>query len=124
MEQLLLHLVGDYLTQTDWMAREKTRRWWPAVVHVTVYTLPFLFLTTSVKALVFIWLTHLLIDHLALARYLIFAKNWLTQPSLSWKDCSPTGYPNHVPVYLSAWLFIITDNTLHLLCNYFALAWL
>jgi len=23
MEQLLLHLIGDYITQTDWMARKK-----------------------------------------------------------------------------------------------------
>ena len=23
MEQLLLHLVGDYVTQTDWMAKKK-----------------------------------------------------------------------------------------------------
>lgn len=124
MEQLLLHLLGDYITQTDWMAREKTKRWWPALVHCTVYTLPFLLLTSSLNALVFIWLSHLLIDHFALARYLIFAKNWLNQPTLTWKDCSPSGYPKEVPVYLTAWLFIITDNTLHLMCNYFALGWL
>lgn len=124
LEQLLLHLLGDYVTQTDWMAREKTKRWAPALVHVTVYTLPFLLLTTSVNALIFIWGSHLLIDRLALARYLIFAKNWINQPSLKWKDCSPTGYPNWTPPYISAWLFIITDNTLHLMCNYFAIGWL
>lgn len=124
MEQLLLHLLGDYVTQTDWMAREKTKRWVPALVHVTVYTLPFLLLTTSVNALVFIWCSHLLIDRLALAKYLIFAKNWINQPSLTWKDCGPTGYPNWTLPYISAWLFIITDNTLHLMCNYFAIGWL
>lgn len=124
MEQLLLHLFGDYITQTDWMAREKTKRWWPAVVHVTVYSLPFMLITDSWRALAFIWLTHLLIDRLALARYLIFAKNWINQPSLSWDDCFPTGYPNTIPPYMSAWLFIITDNTLHLMCNYAAIRWL
>jgi hypothetical protein len=124
VEQLLLHLVGDYITQTDWMAREKTKRWWPALVHVTVYSLPFMLLTDSWRALVFIWLTHLLIDRLALARFLIFAKNWINQPSLTWEECSPTGYPNTIPPFMSTWLFIITDNTMHLLCNYAALRWL
>ena len=106
------------------MAREKTKRLSPALVHVTVYTLPFLLLTDSLNALVFIWASHLLIDRFALARYLIFFKNWVTQPSLTWKECSPTGYPNSAPPYLSAWLFIITDNTLHLMCNYVAIRWL
>ncbi|MBT2390812.1 DUF3307 domain-containing protein [Streptomyces sp. ISL-1] len=32
-ESLLAHLAGDYLIQSDWMATEKVKRWWPAVVH-------------------------------------------------------------------------------------------
>ncbi len=34
-ESLLAHLVGDYLIQSDWMATEKVKRWWPAIVHGT-----------------------------------------------------------------------------------------
>ncbi|WP_205679869.1 DUF3307 domain-containing protein [Paenarthrobacter ureafaciens] len=30
---LLAHLIGDYLIQSDWMASEKTKRWWPAIAH-------------------------------------------------------------------------------------------
>ena len=51
---LLAHLVGDYLTQSDWMANEKTKRWWPAWVHAITYGLPFVLITRSVPALVVI----------------------------------------------------------------------
>lgn len=42
---LLAHLVGDYLIQSDWMANEKTKRWWPAWAHALTYGLPFLLVT-------------------------------------------------------------------------------
>jgi hypothetical protein len=44
---LLAHLAGDYLLQSDWMATQKVRRWWPAVVHGLTYLLPFLLITRS-----------------------------------------------------------------------------
>lgn len=124
MEQLLLHLFGDYVSQTDWMAREKTKKTWAAFCHATIYSLPFLFLTTSPMALFVIWSSHLLIDRFGLARHVVFAKNWSTNQSLKWKDCAATGYPVDVPVWMSVWLLIIADNTLHLLINYGSLRWL
>lgn len=124
MEQLLLHLIGDYLTQTHWMATEKTRRTWAAFCHATVYALPFVLLTQSLAALFVIWSTHLLIDRYRLARYVMFAKNWVTDRSLTWVDCQGTGYHKDVPPWLSVWLLIAADNTMHLCINYFALRWL
>jgi hypothetical protein len=41
MEQLLLHLVGDYIFQSHWMATEKTRHSYPALYHAIIYSLPF-----------------------------------------------------------------------------------
>ena len=41
MFQLILHLVGDYITQSQWMANGKTQHGWIAAVHATVYALPF-----------------------------------------------------------------------------------
>lgn len=124
MEQILLHLIGDYLTQTDWMARNKRRCGVTALIHASVYALPFLLLSRSALALGVIWGTHCLIDLYGLARYVVFAKNWITQPSLRWADCSATGYPPDAPPWLSVWLLIIADNTLHLCINYAALRWL
>jgi hypothetical protein len=42
VEQLILHLLGDYVTQSDWMARNKTKALLPAFWHAAVYSLPFL----------------------------------------------------------------------------------
>jgi len=74
---LLCHLVGDYAIQSDYMAVNKTKSSVPALAHALTYTIPFLFLTTSWKALLFIAGTHFLIDRFRLARYLVWAKNFL-----------------------------------------------
>jgi hypothetical protein len=124
MEQLLIHLFGDYVTQTDWMARTKTQKFFAAFVHATIYSIPFVLLTQSPVALFVIWFTHLLIDHYRLARYVVFAKNWITDTTLKWSDCSGTGYHKDSPAWLSTWLLIIVDNFMHLAINYSAIRWL
>jgi hypothetical protein len=124
MEQILLHLIGDYITQTDWMATEKTKRGAAAIAHATVYSLPFLLLSPSLTAMLVIWATHFVIDHYRLARYVVFAKNWVTNRSMRWAECSTTGYHKDTPPWLAFWLLIIADNTLHLTINYSALRWL
>ena len=123
MEQLILHLIGDYITQSDWMASNKTRRTWPALCHTVVYSVPF-FLIGSAPAVGVIFLTHFFIDRFRLVRYLVWAKNWISPGYYPWADCSETGYHKNVPVWLATWLMIVCDNTLHLVCNYCALRWL
>ncbi len=125
MEQLLLHLFGDYITQTDWMAKNKTNDLLPAIIHSGVYSLPFfIFLDISFMAWFVIYTTHIVIDRYRLARYVVFAKNWITQPSLKWADCNATGYHKDAPPWLAFWLLIIADNTIHLSINYFAIKYL
>lgn len=126
MEQLILHLIGDYLTQSDWMAKNKTRASFPAFVHALFYSLPFLWLTTHIPAIVCIFATHFLIDRFRLARYVCWAKNFLAPrgSNLPWIFCSATGYDNERPQWMAVWLLIIADNTLHLAINYAVLRWL
>lgn len=124
MEQLILHLIGDYVTQSDWMATKKTTSTWAAFVHATVYSLPFMLICGGWSAFLLIWGTHLLIDRFRLARYVVFAKNFLGCPWPEWGDCKATGYPSDRPAWLTVWLVIAADNTLHLLINYSALRWL
>lgn len=76
-DQLVCHAIGDYILQSDWMASEKTKKTTAALAHVLTYFLPFLFLTTSWKALLFIAGTHFIIDRWRLARYVCWVKNWL-----------------------------------------------
>ena len=66
---ILAHLVGDYLIQSDWMASEKTKKWWPAIAHGITYTLPYALVTQSLLALAVIAGTHVIIDHYRLARH-------------------------------------------------------
>lgn len=139
---LLAHLWGDYILQSDWMALNKSKRSWPCLVHVLLYTACFLFVTTSWKALGVIGVTHFLIDRFGLARYLCWAKNHLgplnnyghnplsfyaweeISPYAPWHQCNVTGYSNARPIWLTVWLLIAADNTLHLTINYIALRYL
>jgi hypothetical protein len=118
--QVLAHFIGDYLLQSHWMATCKTKASIPAIAHALAYTIPFLWLTdASLWQLGAIALSHFIIDRFRLARYVVFAKNFLAPVSAwpEWSDCSNTGYPSKVPDWLSVWLLIIADNTLHVLGN-------
>lgn len=119
-DQILAHLVGDYILQSHWMATEKTKQSFAAAVHAITYTLPFLFLTQSPAALAFIVGTHFLIDRFRLARYVAWFKNGYAFTSD--EPVTATGYKADVPAWLSVWLLIIADNILHLICNGAALA--
>jgi hypothetical protein len=128
MEQLILHLIGDYVTQSDWMAINKTKEDGPAAAHALCYSLPFLLLTGfsqhGLAAWVVILFTHFVIDRYRLARYVVWAKNWLGIGNRPWSECTSTGYPPGRPDWLCVWLLIIADNTMHLVINYSALRWL
>ena len=123
---IVAHLVGDYLLQSHWMATEKTKRWWPAIVHGVTYTIPFVFITQSWLALLVIASTHIVIDHYRLARHFSWLKNQVGPKSSrpKWSDASATGFPSATPAWLSTWLMIIADNTLHILINIGAVAYL
>jgi len=90
-DQLLAHLIGDYIVQSDWMATDKLKKATAALVHATSYSLPFLLMSPSWKAWAFIVGTHFLIDRYRLAKYLCYAKNFLApkwiQPPMPPKTC-------------------------------------
>lgn len=124
MEQVLAHLVGDYVLQSSYMALHKTRRGSVAILHATLYTIPFLLITLSPLALATILGTHALIDRYRLARYISRARNMLGDPA-HWRQYrTANGYTAATPAWLSAWLEIVIDNTLHLTINYFSIKYL
>jgi len=152
-DQLFCHAVGDYVLQSHWMANSKTKKSVAALAHVVSYTVPFLFLTQSWKALLVIAGTHFVIDRWRLARYVCWVKNFL-QPKFSWtrktctceptencgpdcgksittevrnypwSECSGTGYPKELDAWMAVWLMIIADNLMHVLCNALAIRYL
>lgn len=119
-DQLLCHALGDYLIQSDWMASEKTKGHVPAAMHAVTYAIPFLLLANpSPLALAIIVATHFIIDRWRLARYVVWAKNFLgpRRSWYPWEECAATGYHSSRPIWLSTWLLIIGDNVLHVMCN-------
>lgn len=141
-DQLVAHAVGDYILQSDWMASDKVRKNLVALVHGITYTLPFLFLTQVWWALLIIAGTHAAIDRWRLAKYVCYAKNFLSPPRTienerqttpggqviyvpkvtgvwwrPWKECVGNGYTFEKPIWLTTWLFIFTDNIMHVLIN-------
>jgi hypothetical protein len=124
MEQILAHLVGDYILQTDKMATLKTKSILWAVIHAAAYTLPFLLLTRHPLALIVIFGTHAIIDRYRLPKYVVAAKNAVTDWSRRAQFATATGYAETTPAWMAVWLLIIADNTMHLLINYGALRWM
>jgi hypothetical protein len=70
LDLLAAHLLGDFVLQTEDMARRKPGDWRVRALHVSVYCTPFLLLawlygpalTRSALFLVLLWVTHFLTD--------------------------------------------------------------
>lgn len=120
MIELLAHLVGDYVLQSQPMADRKVTdiRW--ALIHATAYTLPFLLLTQDLQRLAVIALTHALIDRYRIAARWVAWYGTGTRASGIWIRWNVSTDP--VPPFLSVWLTIIVDNTFHLVINHAALS--
>lgn len=124
-DQLLLHTIGDYIIQSDWMAIEKTKRSLAAAIHAVTYTASFLLLTRSIAALAVIAGTHFVIDRWRLARYVCWAKNRIWPGWRPWSECTRTGFPDDKqPAWIGLWIMIVVDNTMHVIINGAALRWL
>ena len=119
--QLVAHVVGDYVLQSEWMACNKSKSSVVAAVHSVVYALPFLWLTQSPLSLFLIVVTHFFIDRYRLARYVIWLKNRPWPGGLPWSRLTATGFPEDTPPWMAGWLFIIVDNTLHIILNALAI---
>lgn len=118
-DQLWAHALGDYVVQSDWMALHKRTSVFACGVHAISYSVGFWIIGASWTQLLFIAGTHFVIDHLAIARYIVWFKNkiwdWKTYPSFA--ECDRTGYPNVGDAWMTVWLYIIVDNLLHVTCN-------
>lgn len=134
--QFLCHMFSDYWLQNDWMATNKKKHWFPAIIHGIVYTIPFILLTRSILALSIICISHVIIDHTNIINWLNQLKNFNFKPfamgyfkpigsgilqksSIVLKD----GYGDR-PLFIRVWLLIIQDNILHLIINYLCLRYL
>jgi hypothetical protein len=121
MLQLILHGMGDYILQTDTQALNKKNKGKFGLIcclqHCITYTLPFLFITKSPFAILAIFLSHFAIDRTRIIDHLLAWKNGVSY-------ITNFGFHKDKPFALSIWLYIITDNICHLICNYLAIKYL
>jgi len=125
---ILGHLVGDYLLQTEWMARNKVlntiKGWWACLVHCSVYSIITSFFIISFHPSLnfgkiffslscLIFLTHFPIDKTS------FAKIWLKKVLGKVIEYPSPGTYFTTDMYLSYFLYwfvyIVADNTMHLI---------
>jgi hypothetical protein len=103
-DQLVAHLIGDYLLQNDFLATRKVSSSWVAAIHAVLYGLPFLLLCEpSWPALAVIVVTHFFIDRFRLIRFFLSGRERL----------GPRTEEGDPP----AWLLIVCDNTVHVVIN-------
>ena len=110
----LFHLIGDYVTQNHWLAINKTKRTFHALLHATIYSIPFVFIVSGLYPFLVIIITHFFIDRYRLAQYWIKLVNW------NWTSLNH-GFPNDTPPWLSTWLLFIIDNIFHITINTWAI---
>lgn len=65
---IFCHLVGDYVLQGDFIAKTKGENWYHLFVHCILYCLPFYIVFGLTWKLLFIFISHIIIDPLK-ARY-------------------------------------------------------
>lgn len=68
LKLVFCHLVGDYVLQSDFIAKTKGENWYHLFVHCTLYCLPFYVVFGFTWQLIAIFVTHIFIDSLK-ARY-------------------------------------------------------
>jgi hypothetical protein len=136
---LLGHCLGDYWFQNDSMARTKSKPGWGGFIactkHVTIYTLSIMamigcaFWQTNVPHVpwlfLFIFIPHWVIDRYSLAAIWMEWKNgvhpwkvWQSEPpnSLLNLETEKRLEQNAWNVAFTAFVYIVSDNSLHLLC--------
>lgn len=114
MEQLLLHLFGDFILQNDNVGLRKKERSLTGLLyciyHCITYAIPFL-LITDWMACILIGIGHFLVDRWNVVGHFIKTKNFVD-------GVSNFGYKPERPFVVTVWLYIIQDNTIHLIWNY------
>jgi len=62
LKLVFCHLVGDYVLQSDFIAKTKGENWYHLFAHCVLYCLPFYVVLGLTWDLLFIFLTHIIID--------------------------------------------------------------
>ena len=103
---LVLHFIGDWILQNQWMAERKTTSWEVRLVHVLIYTFCFAGVV-SFPWLVWIGATHFFIDtYKPLYWFRKFRGDFHTWEEFKQSFTTPGGF----------FVNIVFDQIFHILC--------
>jgi len=116
---ILGHLVGDYIFQNSWMASTKGEKslngWFAAIIHSLLYTgsVCLLMWNWDWRWVIVVFLSHVFIDHYSTATWWLKNIKGMNKP----RECTD---PNYTSLY---WIvYVVVDNTFHLLLMFGAYA--
>ena len=99
MNWIFAHLIGDYLLQNDWMARNKKTSSFACSVHIITYMIPFLFIGLEVWQLLAIAGQHWIQDRTNFVLWFM----------------KVTGKNDFIKPPMAPWSIIVIDNIFHIL---------
>ena len=70
---LACHMLGDYVLQTDFLAKTKGENWWHLLAHCVTYTVPFAVAFGIDWRIGYLLVMHLIIDALKARHYIGYA---------------------------------------------------
>ena len=121
------HLIGDYLTQSTWMAITKSEKslmgWVACTVHVSIYTISVCIMLETYNPIIwtFIFVPHWIIDHWSLGEvWSSFIGGRTTEKTVAVEP----GVHREFAFAFYAPVYIAVDNTWHLLCLYATIQYL
>lgn len=105
---LIGHLIGDFLLQSSWMAKNKASKWLPLLAHVTVYTIVVGIFGAMSGGLALAAIALIIISHIILDRR-TFVSFWV-------RNVQTAKGPEQ------AWLCIVADQIFHIIILAIAIA--
>lgn len=73
IEIIICHIVGDYLLQTDYMAKEKNNNLYILFVHCVCYCIPFIYIFGFNYKIISLLIIHMVIDWMKIHHYINIA---------------------------------------------------
>jgi hypothetical protein len=118
---LLGHLVGDYLLQNDWMAKNKADNnlegWCAAFIHCILYTLAVCLFMWNFQL---IWIAVVFLSHFPIDKF-AFGK-WYLKHIKGMEMDDYRAYLSYGELHagFTAVIYTVTDNTMHLVLMFLA----
>jgi len=121
-EMALGHLVGDYLLQSTWMAKGKSKYsglgWSICTVHCILYTIAVctMMWNWDLRWVLVVFFSHFIVDKFGIAeKYLKLIKGRSIEMFLSAKENETYTPYTSLSAGATVFVYIVVDNTMHLM---------